>query len=72
MLFSGIEDYNAISIYTEAISPVTTGIEGRINFKNINNEKSRASNINPQSSQLLIILLSTFMFFKLQHFIKIN
>ncbi|VVC28338.1 Hypothetical protein CINCED_3A000690 [Cinara cedri] len=44
-----IEDYNAIMAYTKVISPITTGIEGRIVFKINNNGKSKASNIKNNS-----------------------
>lgn len=58
----GIEDINALVAYINASSPITTGIEGRINIKNTaDNEKSMAFSINTQNSQLSIIM-STFIF----------
>ncbi|VVC28333.1 Hypothetical protein CINCED_3A005982 [Cinara cedri] len=64
-----VDDYNVTAVYMKAISPIITGIEGRIKFKShsTKNEKSTASNItyNTPSSRLqllLIVIFSTLLF----------
>lgn len=61
LCYLDIEDIKAVANYINASSPITTGIEGRINIKNTNNEKSNAFNINTQNSQLFTIFMSLFI-----------
>jgi len=50
-----IEDYNATAVYMQSVSPITSGIYGRINVKyDNNNEKSAGFNINPWNYQLIV------------------
>lgn len=64
MRYLGIEDYNATSIYMQSISPITSGIDGRINFKRDSNiEKSAGSNINTWNSRLLVTTFITIVLF---------
>lgn len=70
MHYLGIEDYNATSIYMQSISPVTSGIDGRINFKRDNNIEKSAGTINKWNYRLLVItLITTILFFNIQNII---
>jgi len=63
--YLGIEDYNATAVYMQSISPITSGIDGRINVKyNNSNEKSAGLSINTWNYRLLVtILIITVLFF---------
>lgn len=64
LCYLGIEDINVLINYINASSPVTSGIEGRINIKNTDdNEKSMAFNINTQNSQLTIFMSTCILLF---------
>lgn len=55
MCYVGIEDYNATSMYIQSISPIMSGIDGRIHFKrDVNNEKSAGFNINTWNYRILV------------------
>ncbi|XP_008187662.1 protein 5NUC isoform X1 [Acyrthosiphon pisum] len=63
----GIEDYNATSMYMQSISPITSGIDGRIHFKrDINNEKSAGFNINTWNYRILVTtIIITVLYFNI-------
>jgi len=66
----GIEDYNATSIYMQSISPITSGIDGRINFKRDSNIDKSAGSINKWSYRLLVTtFITTILFFNIQNVI---
>lgn len=46
-----------------SISPITTGIDGRVTFSSSNNEKSAGSNINTSNYKFIIITFITTVFF---------
>ncbi|CAH1711828.1 unnamed protein product [Aphis gossypii] len=58
-----IEDFNATAIYMNSISPITTGVDGRVTFLSSNNEKSAGSNINTWNYKFIIITFITTIFF---------
>jgi len=54
----------------QSISPVTSGIDGRINFKRDNNIEKSAGTINKWNYRLLVItLITTILFFNIQNII---
>jgi len=60
LCYVDIEDYNATSMYMQSISPITSGIDGRIQFKrDVNNEKSAGFNINTWNYQILVTTFIT-------------
>lgn len=69
LFFLGVEDCNATATYIKQMSPIITGIEDRIHFKNDVSEKSRAHSVYTQSSHLLLIIYSALLL--LCHFISI-
>lgn len=71
MRYLDIEDYNATAVYMQSISPITSGIDGRIDLNsNNNNENSAGSNINTWNYQLIVtILIITILFFDIQNVI---
>ncbi|XP_060838143.1 protein 5NUC-like [Rhopalosiphum padi] len=65
-----VEDFNATAMYMKSISPIMTGVEGRIIFTSNNNEKSAGSNINTRNYQFIMItFITTVLFFNIQDFI---
>lgn len=64
-----IEDYNATATYLKSISPIMTGVEGRINFKPQNTVKkdkpvvSKAAHICTWNYHLILLILSTLLYF---------
>lgn len=69
--YLGIEDYNATSIYMQSISPITSGIDGRIHFKSdVNNEKSAGFNTNTWNYRFLVTtFITTVLYFNIQNVI---
>lgn len=62
VFYLGVVDYNATAIYMKSISPIWTGIEGRIKFKTDRDEKSNTSNRHTKNVGLLLIALSILLF----------
>ncbi|CAI6346863.1 unnamed protein product [Macrosiphum euphorbiae] len=61
-----IQDFNATAMYMKSMSPITNGIEGRINFISKDNEISSGSNINLQNYHFILIsFIITVLFFNI-------